>query len=356
MGGDRQRHRLPRRLHPVRRRRSSTSATTCAARSGSPRCPGSTSSTSGPTTRSGLGEDGPTHQPVEHYAALRAMPEPVVHPARRRQRDGGGVAARRRAARRPGRPSPSPARSCRRCAGTAELRARGRRAAAATSLREAVAAAPGAAIDLILIATGSELQLAMAAADAARGARASARASCRLPCWERVRRSRTGRYRDAVLPPAVRGARERSRPGSRLGWERWVGRRGRDHRRSSTSARRRPAATIFEHFGFTVDRVDRRRPRRRPGRGPRPRPDPRSGPPAGAACSLERPLMRVAFAADHGGAAPQGRAAADAPEHRPGARLRRPRRRRQRPGRRLPRLRPPPRPGDPRRATPSAGS
>ena len=45
----------------------------------------------------GLGEDGPTHQPVEHYAALRAMPEPVVHPARRRQRDGRGVGARGRA-------------------------------------------------------------------------------------------------------------------------------------------------------------------------------------------------------------------------------------------------------------------
>ena len=47
----------------------------------------------------GLGEDGPTHQPVEHYAALRAMPEPVVHPAGRRQRDGRRVGARRRAAR-----------------------------------------------------------------------------------------------------------------------------------------------------------------------------------------------------------------------------------------------------------------
>ena len=36
----------------------------------------------------GLGEDGPTHQPVEHYAALRAIPEPVVHPAGRRERGG----------------------------------------------------------------------------------------------------------------------------------------------------------------------------------------------------------------------------------------------------------------------------
>ncbi len=45
----------------------------------------------------GLGEDGPTHQPVEHYAALRAMPEPVVRPAGRRERDGRGLGARRRA-------------------------------------------------------------------------------------------------------------------------------------------------------------------------------------------------------------------------------------------------------------------
>ena len=73
-GRHRQRHRLPRRPAAVSWARSSTSATTCAARCASRRSPGSTSSYVWTHDSVGLGEDGPTHQPVEHYAALRAMP------------------------------------------------------------------------------------------------------------------------------------------------------------------------------------------------------------------------------------------------------------------------------------------
>ena len=54
--------------------RSSCSPTTCAPRCASPPSAGPSASSCGPTTRSGVGEDGPTHQPVEHLAALRAMP------------------------------------------------------------------------------------------------------------------------------------------------------------------------------------------------------------------------------------------------------------------------------------------
>ena len=49
-----------------------------------------------------LGEDGPTHQPVEQLASLRAMPNMMVHPAERRHRDGRGVARGAAAHGRPG--------------------------------------------------------------------------------------------------------------------------------------------------------------------------------------------------------------------------------------------------------------
>ena len=127
-------------------------------------------------------------------------------------------------------------------------RPRGRRAAAATSCARRPAATP----QLILIGTGSELQLAFAAAEAARGATASPTRVVSLPCWERFD-AQDQAYRDAVLPPAVR-KRVSVEVGVSLGWERWVGDEGAiiglDHFGASA-----PAGTIFEHFGFTADRV-----------------------------------------------------------------------------------------------------
>ena len=105
--------------------------------------------------------------------------------------------------------------------------------------------------ELILIATGSELQLAVAAAEAIEGDGIRARVVS-LPCWETFDLQDQA-YRDAVLPPAVR-KRVSVEIGVSFGWERWVGDEGAiiglDHFGASA-----PAGTIFEHFGFTADRV-----------------------------------------------------------------------------------------------------
>jgi hypothetical protein len=73
-----------------------------------------------------------------------------------------------------------------------------------------------------------------------------------LPCWERFELQDEA-YRDAVLPRAIR-ARVAVEAGVSLGWDRWVGDDGAivglDHFGASA-----PAGTIFEKFGFTVDRV-----------------------------------------------------------------------------------------------------
>jgi hypothetical protein len=73
-----------------------------------------------------------------------------------------------------------------------------------------------------------------------------------MPCWERFELQDRA-YRDQVLPPSVR-ARVSVEVGVSLGWERWVGDAGAivglDHFGASA-----PAGTIFEKFGFTIDRV-----------------------------------------------------------------------------------------------------
>jgi transketolase len=204
----------------------------------------------------GLGEDGPTHQPVEHYAALRAMPNLwFIRPGDANET----VAAWRVAAQRSGGPI---ALSLTRqklptLTGTAEL-ARDGVARGGYVLRESGGGPNGLEgrggdgnEELILIATGSELQLAMGAAEALEREGHPTRVVS-LPCWE-LFEAQDQDYRDAVLPPSVR-ARVAIEAGATLGWDRWVGDRGAiiglDHFGASA-----PAPTIFEHFGFTVDRV-----------------------------------------------------------------------------------------------------
>ena len=102
-----------------------------------------------------------------------------------------------------------------------------------------------------MIGTGSELQLAFAAAEALEAEGIPTRVVS-LPCWERFELQDEA-YRDAVLPPAVR-KRVSVEIGVSLGWERWVGDEGAivglDHFGASA-----PAGTIFEQFGFTAERV-----------------------------------------------------------------------------------------------------
>ena len=197
----------------------------------------------------GLGEDGPTHQPVEHYAALRAIPNLwFVRPGDANE----ATAAWRLAVER--RDGPVALALTRQklptLAATAVLAGEGLRRGGYV-LRQASTEAGGGKPAIILVATGSELQLAMGAAEALEADGTSARVVS-LPCWERFEAQPTA-YRDAVLPPDV-GKRVTIEAGVSLGWERYAGDEGAivglDHFGASA-----PAPTIFANLGFTVERV-----------------------------------------------------------------------------------------------------
>jgi len=193
----------------------------------------------------GLGEDGPTHQPVEHYAALRAIPnlwfvrpgdanEAAAAWALAVDRKGGPVALALTRQKLPTLP------------GT-DVLAREGVARGGYILREAGGGSP----QLIVMATGSELQLAFTAAEALEEEGIPTRVVS-LPCWERFE-AQDQAYRDSVLPPSVR-RRVSVEIGVSMGWERWVGDEGAiiglDHFGASA-----PAGTILERFGFTAERV-----------------------------------------------------------------------------------------------------
>jgi len=189
-----------------------------------------------------LGEDGPTHQPVEHHAALRAIPNLwYVRPADANET----VLAWRLALERRGGP-----------VALALTRQK-----VPTFDRSEVAPAEGALRggytlwqsgegepDVILVATGSEVALAL---EAARRLDANARVVS-LPCWE-LFAEQPDEYRDDVLPPEVR-ARLSVEAGISLGWERWVGDSGDcvSIERFGASA---PGPTILAELGFTVEAV-----------------------------------------------------------------------------------------------------
>ncbi|HEY7590024.1 MAG TPA: transketolase [Candidatus Limnocylindrales bacterium] len=197
----------------------------------------------------GLGEDGPTHQPVEHYAALRAIPNLwFIRPGDPNEAAAAWAVA---VTRHEASPSGPVGLSLTRqklpvIEGTAE-KARDGVARGGYVLRDAAGGKP----KVILIGTGSELQLAVAAADALAREKMPARVVS-LPCWE-LFEAQDEAYRDSVLPPAVR-KRVAVEAGVSLGWARWVGDEGAivglDHFGASA-----PAGTIFERFGFTADRV-----------------------------------------------------------------------------------------------------
>jgi len=196
----------------------------------------------------GLGEDGPTHQPVEHLASLRAMPNLfVIRPADANEvAEAWKVALARREGptalvlTRQGLPVLD-----RRQFASARLLARG----------AYVLADPpkGAAPRIILIATGSEVPLAL---DAYRELTAAGRRVrvVNMPCTEIFDRQ-TKTYREKVLPPAV-SRRIAIEAGSPLGWDKYVGDKGRVMGVSTFGASA-PAAILFEKYGFTVKNLVR---------------------------------------------------------------------------------------------------
>jgi transketolase len=192
----------------------------------------------------GLGEDGPTHQPIEQLAHLRATPNLyMIRPAGANETALAWQFALTQthtpvafALSRQGMPVLDPADI------PDDAVARG-----AYVLRDV----PGDEPDLILIGTGSELQYCLAAADLldADGIRARVVSA---PCLERFREQDED-YRDSVLPPAVR-ARLSVEAATKFGWSEWVTDDGDSvgMERFGASA---PQEDLYEAFGFTADNV-----------------------------------------------------------------------------------------------------
>jgi transketolase len=192
-----------------------------------------------------LGEDGPTHQPVEQLASLRAMPNMMVlRPSdatetveawrvalQHKEGPVGIVLTRQKLA----------------VLDRTALASASRLAQGAYILAEAPRSSP----DLILIATGSEVSLALEAhARLVRDGIQSRVVS--MPCWELFERQSQA-YRDAVLPPRVR-ARVAIEAAAPFGWERYVGLEGAiiGVARFGASA---PGPVVMREFGFTPEHI-----------------------------------------------------------------------------------------------------
>jgi transketolase len=189
----------------------------------------------------GLGEDGPTHQPIEHLASLRAMPNLDVY----RPADVVETAeCWELALQAEGKPSvlaltrqnlPQV-----RTEASENLSAKGAyRVRAATAPRR-----------VVLLATGSEVEVALATADALEGEGIGADVVS-MPCWSRFD-AQDAAYRADILPAdALLVSIE---AGATLGWERYIGRDGLaiGLDRFGASA---PAEDLFAHFGFTAQAI-----------------------------------------------------------------------------------------------------
>ena len=196
----------------------------------------------------GLGEDGPTHQPVEHLASLRVMPNlSLIRPG-----DANEVAfAWRAAIERKDGPT------------MLVLTRQGLPTLDRENLGGAEGVLKGAYIlskeggeepDVILIGTGSEVSLCLAAKDMLSVQGVDARVVS-MPSWD-LFRAQSQSYRDEVLPPGVR-ARLSVEAGASQGWLEWVGDAGGVIAMSGFGASA-PAKVSFEKFGFTPENIARR--------------------------------------------------------------------------------------------------
>jgi transketolase len=193
----------------------------------------------------GLGEDGPTHQPIEQLMSLRAMPHlDVIRPA-----DANEVAEAWRIAL--GRTHCPVALVLTRQ--TVPVFDRTKYASAEGVQRGGYVLADPDEGDpeLILIATGSEVQLALGAHEQLKGEGIRSRVVS-LPCWE-IFEKQDEAYRDEVLPPDVL-ARLAIEEGATLGWERYVGSEG-SIMGMSTFGQSAPFKDVEAEFGFTVENV-----------------------------------------------------------------------------------------------------
>ncbi|MFF0779704.1 transketolase [Streptomyces sp. NPDC003720] len=191
----------------------------------------------------GLGEDGPTHQPVEHLASLRAIPGlNVVRPADANETAIAWAEILKRHA-----TAPAPHGLALTRQGVPAYAPNEDAAKGGYVLRESSTETP----EVIIIATGSEVQLAVAARDLleAEGVGTRVVSMPSVEWFEEQPRA----YRERVLPPAVK-ARVAVEAGIGLTWHRFVGDAGRivslEHFGASADA-----ATLFAEFGFTPENV-----------------------------------------------------------------------------------------------------
>ncbi|HZG49438.1 MAG TPA: transketolase [Thermoleophilaceae bacterium] len=196
----------------------------------------------------GLGEDGPTHQPIEQLATLRAQPNTYcVRPAGAnetalawrfaiQQTDTPTALVLSRQGLPVWNPSAVPDDAIHR---------------GAYVLRESYKEPDP---DLILIGTGSEVHICTAAADLLEADGIATRVVS-APCLDRFA-EQDEEYRDTVLPPAVR-ARVAVEAASPLGWSEWTGVDGETIGMTSFGASA-PHSDLYEHFGFTPEKVAER--------------------------------------------------------------------------------------------------
>ncbi len=192
----------------------------------------------------GLGEDGPTHQPVEHFAALRAIPNLlVIRPADANEtaqawkyilehRDGPAAIL---------------------------LTRQGLPVLDQSKYTSAVNLSKGAYVlagavdkpDVLLLATGSEVSVALSAAEALAEESIAAHVVS-MPCWELFEKQNQ-EYKDSVIPPDVT-ARVAVEAGVEQGWHKYLGEKGIFIGMSSFGASA-PGKVCFEKFGITTENV-----------------------------------------------------------------------------------------------------
>jgi transketolase len=193
----------------------------------------------------GLGEDGPTHQPIEQLASLRAMPNMIVM----RPGDANEVAEAWRTIM-PMKHNPVALVLSRQALPTVDRS----KYAAASGVSQGgyiLADAPEGKPEVILIGTGSELSLCVAAYEKLAGEGIRARVVS-MPCTE-IFDAQNESYKRSILPPEVR-ARVSVEAGSVFGWERYVGTEGAIIGMTTFGASA-PAKDLFKKYGFTVEHV-----------------------------------------------------------------------------------------------------
>jgi transketolase len=193
----------------------------------------------------GIGEDGPTHQPIEHLAALRAIPNmTVIRPADANETAHAWVAAMQRI------DGPTSIALTRQ---NVPVLDRARFAPASGLMRGAYTLADlgSGAPEIILMASGSEVALIVEAGEALAAEGIHVRLVS-FPSWE-IFAEQDQAYREKILPSNVR-ARVAIEAGSGQGWERWVGDAGEivSLERYGVSA---PYQQAYKFLGLTADRV-----------------------------------------------------------------------------------------------------